>query len=148
MIEYVQQQNVLDSDCEAIVNTVNCYGKMGKGLALLYKRKFPQMFLAYKRACDEGKVKTGTMHLWKNPNGGWVINFPTKDHWRNPSQMEWIVLGLQNLVEVIKDKDIKSIAIPPLGCGLGGLEWYRVRGEIKRVHDHHWKDIRVVVYEP
>lgn len=147
MIEYTKG-NILDSDCEALVNTVNCFAVMGKGIALEFKRKFPAMFLEYKRDCNANKVKTGFMHLWKNPNGGWVINFPTKYHWRNPSQMEWIVTGLQHLVEVIKEKEIKSIAIPPLGCGLGKLNWYQVRAEIKRVHDHHWNDIRVVVYEP
>jgi O-acetyl-ADP-ribose deacetylase (regulator of RNase III) len=146
MIEYTKG-DILTSDCEAVVNTVNCYGKMGRGLALAFKRQFPAMFLAYKRDCDDGKVKTGSMHVWKNPNGGWVINFPTKDHWRTPSLMEWIVAGLDDLVQVVKQKEIKSIAIPPLGCGLGGLQWYQVRAEIKRVHDQHWKDIRLVVYE-
>jgi O-acetyl-ADP-ribose deacetylase (regulator of RNase III) len=147
MIEYVHG-NILESDCEAIVNTVNCYGKMGRGLALAFKRRFPAMYLAYKCACDGDRVRIGFMHLWQNPKGGWIINFPTKDHWRQPSQMDWIILGLQDLARIVKEKTIRSIAIPPLGCGLGGLHWYQVRAEIKRVHDQDLHDIRVVVYEP
>lgn len=155
MIEFVKG-DILESDCQALVNTVNCYGKMGKGLALLFKNKFPHMFNAYKNACRKKEVKTGQMHIWKNPESRtddkarpvYVVNFPTKDHWKQPSQMEWIICGLQNLVEEIKEKGITSIGIPPLGCGLGGLNWYQVRAEIQRVHDLHWSDIRVVVYEP
>jgi O-acetyl-ADP-ribose deacetylase (regulator of RNase III) len=147
MLEYVKG-DILESDCEAIVNTVNCYGKMGRGLALSFKRKFPAMFLAYKCACDSDKVKVGSMHLWQNPRGGWVVNFPTKDHWRQPSQMDWIVAGLQDLARIVKEQGIQSIAIPALGCGLVGLQWYQVRDEIKRVHDQNWKDVKVVVYEP
>lgn len=147
MIEFVKG-DILESDCEAITNTVNCYGKMGRGLALSFKRRFPAMFLSYKRACDDSKVKVGTMHVWKKPDGGWVVNFPTKDHWRQPSQMEWITAGLEDLARFVRENNIKSIAIPPLGCGLGGLQWYQVRGEIKKAHDKHWSEVRVVVYEP
>lgn len=147
MIEYVKG-DILESDCGAIVNTVNCHGKMGRGLALSYKRKFPAMFLSYKRDCDDGKVKTGQMHTWRSPCGLWVINFPTKDDWKSPSQIEWIVSGLRNLVDVVEEIGVDSIAIPPLGCGLGGLNWHQVRGEIKAVHDHYWENMRVVIYEP
>src|SRR4051812_45091695 len=104
MIEYVKG-DIIASDCEALVNTVNCVGKMGKGLALSFKRQFPEMFKAYKRACDENSVRTGRMHIWKGEKT--VINFPTKQHWRNPSRMEWIVQGLQDLVEVVKIQGIK-----------------------------------------
>lgn len=147
MIEFVKG-DILDSFCEAIVNTVNCHGRMGRGLALLFKRRFPAMFCAYKRDCDNDRVRVGTMHLWKNPLGGWVVNFPTKDHWREPSRMEWIVAGLQDLAAVVREKGIQSLAIPPLGCGLGGLHWYQVRAEIVRAHDQYWQDMKVVVYEP
>lgn len=146
MIEYIKG-NILDSNCEALVNTVNCYGKMGKGIALLFKHKFPKMFLDYKRACDENKVKIGKMHVWKDSER-LVINFPTKDHWRYPSKMEWIVLGLQDLVKTVQLHNIKSIAIPALGCGNGGLLWYMVKSEIKLIHDEHWNGINVTVYEP
>ncbi len=142
MIKFIKG-DIFESECEAIVNTVNCYGKMGKGLALEFKNRYPEMFLVYKRACDEGRVKVGKMHIWKN-----IINFPTKDHWRNPSKMEYITSGLQDLVEVIKEKGVKSIAIPPLGCGLGGLNFYLVKKQIEEVHEIHWKEISVVVYEP
>ena len=82
------------------------------------------MFLAYKRACDGGKVVVGSMPPWKNPGGGWVINFPTKEHWRQPSQLGWVVGGLEDLARVLRDQGIRSVAIPALGCGLGGLLWY------------------------
>lgn len=149
MIEFTKG-NILESDCQALVNTVNCFGKMGKGLALQFKKKFPEMFLAYKRACDFGQVQNGKMQLWKNPSPSpaFIVNFPTKDHWRNSSKMEWIVSGLEDLVAAVKKHEIKSIAIPPLGCGLGGLNWYLVREEIKKTHEKYWQDIKVVVFEP
>lgn len=147
MIEYTKG-DILESDCEALINTVNCHGRMGKGLALLFKKKFPKMFLAYKKACDRGQVKVGNMHVWKNPTPppSYIINFPTKDHWRNPSKMEWIVAGLQDLIAVIESTGISSVAVPPLGCGLGGLQWYLVRQEIKKSLGD--LDKRIVVYEP
>ena len=147
MIEFTKG-NILESGCEALVNAVNCRGKMSRGVALAFKRKFPSMFLAYKRACDGGKLVVGSMHPWKNPGGGWVINFPTKDHWRQPSQLEWVVSGLEDLARVLRGNGIRSVAIPALGCGLGGLLWYQVRAAIKQTHDRHWKDLKVVVYEP
>lgn len=146
MIEFLVG-DIFESDCEVIINPVNCYGKMGRGLALQFKQNFPSMFLSYKKACDEGNVKIGKMHTWKNPTGGWIVNFPTKDHWRNPSKLEWIVDGLQDLITFIKSQSIQSIALPALGAGLGGLPFYLVKNEIKKVHDQHWNDIKVVVYE-
>lgn len=149
MIKCIKGGDILQSDCQAIINTVNTKGVMGKGLALLYRKKYPDMFTAYRRACLDNKVKTGSMHLWKVPNQDkWVINFPTKDHWRNPSQMEWIISGLQNLVEIVKEKGFTSIAIPPLGCGLGGLHWYLVKKEILKVCEESFTDLRVEIYEP
>ena len=119
MINYIKDGDILSSDCEAIINTVNTVGVMGKGLALLYRKKYPEMFSEYRRACLAGEVKTGSMHLWKIPNENkWIINFPTKQHWQNNSQMEWIIEGLKDLAKIIKEKEIKSIAIPALGSGV------------------------------
>jgi O-acetyl-ADP-ribose deacetylase (regulator of RNase III) len=147
MIEFTKG-DILESGCEALVNAVNCRGKMGRGLALAFKKRFPAMFLAYKRACDAGRVAVGSVHVWQDPGGGWVINFPTKDHWRQPSKQEWVASGLEDLARVIRDNGIRSVALPALGCGLGGLLWYQVRAAIKKAHDMHWKDLKVVVYEP
>lgn len=149
MIKYIKGGDILSSDCQAIINTVNTKGVMGKGLALLYRKKYPKMFTVYRKACLEGKVKTGFMHLWKVPNEDkWIINFPTKQHWRANSQMEWIIEGLKDLVNVVKEKGIKSLAIPPLGCGLGGLHWYLVKKEIVQVCEAQLPDIRIEIYEP
>lgn len=149
MIKYIKGGDILSSDCQAIINTVNTHGVMGKGLALLYRKKYPKMFTAYRKACLDGKVKTGFMHLWKVPNEDkWVINFPTKQHWRNNSEMEWIIEGLKDLVKVVKEKEIKSLAIPALGCGLGGLPFYLVKKEIMKTHDEFWQDLTVEFYIP
>jgi len=136
--------DILKSDCEALVNTVNCFGVMGKGLALQFKKAFPEMFLAYKRDCDFKKVKIGKMHVWKGEKK-WIINFPTKYHWRYPSKMEWISEGLIDLVKVLRDNKIKSVAMPPLGCGFGGLHFYLVKKEIEKID---WSGITTEVYLP
>jgi O-acetyl-ADP-ribose deacetylase (regulator of RNase III) len=122
--------NIFDSTAEATVNTVNTKGVMGKGIALQFKKNFPEMFKAYAKACQENAVVIGKMHVWQNSamfGPRFVINFPTKDDWRHPSKIEYIQSGLQDLVGVIKDFNIKSIAIPPLGCGNGGLDWNLVK---------------------
>lgn len=146
MIEFTQG-NILESDCEALINTVNLQGVMGKGLALQFRKAFPEMYLAYKQYCYEGKLSIGTMHIWKHGDR-YIINFPTKDHWRNSSKMEYITKGLAGLNECIKELGVQSVAIPPLGCGCGKLLWYQVRGEIKKAHDQWWQNFRIVVYEP
>jgi len=134
MIHYTQG-NLFDSDAEVLVNTVNTVGVMGKGIALMFKERFPQNMLEYARACKANEVKTGQMfvtetHALLNPR--WVVNFPTKQHWRNPSKMEWITSGLEDLKQFIIEKNITSIAIPPLGAGNGKLAWNDVRLEIER----------------
>ncbi len=122
------------TDVDAIINTVNCVGVMGKGIALQFKKKWPANFKAYASACKAGDVKTGKMFVY---NAGalatlkYVINFPTKDHWRGKSQIEFVIDGLQDLVRVIRELGITSIAIPPLGCGNGGLEWSKVKSQIE-----------------
>jgi O-acetyl-ADP-ribose deacetylase (regulator of RNase III) len=146
MIEF-RQGDIFASGCESLVSPVNCVGKMGKGLALEFRRRFPKMFLDYKRACDSGRLKPGLMHVWSDDKVQ-VINFPTKDHYRDPSRLSYITSGLDDLIRVVEERNIRSLALPALGCGLGGLNWYHVRDEIVRCHDNHWKSLRVLVYEP
>ena len=134
MIEFTQG-NLLEARTEALVNTVNTEGVMGKGIALQFKQAFPAMFREYARACAAGEVKLGRMHvvdLGGQPGGPrWIINFPTKGHWRSKSQMADVEMGLQDLVRVIREAGIQSIALPQLGCGLGGLSWDQVRPRIE-----------------
>jgi O-acetyl-ADP-ribose deacetylase (regulator of RNase III) len=118
--------NLLDDDAQALINPVNTAAVMGKGLALAFKQRHPQAFTEYRSACSSGAVKPGRMHVVDlgalAPNR-YVINFPTKRHWRDPSRLGDIRLGLDHLVSVIGALEISSIAVPPLGCGLGGLDW-------------------------
>ena len=131
MTVHLTQGDLLARDnVDAIVNTVNCVGVMGKGIALQFKNKWPANFKAYKAACDAGEVRLGRMFVFDSggllkPN--FIINFPTKDHWRGKSDLESIRTGLEDLVQVIQRHQIRSIALPPLGCGNGGLDWEDVR---------------------
>lgn len=150
MINFISG-NILKSDCEAIVNTTNTIGVMGAGLALAFKKAYPKMYEDYRRDCFAGLVQTGKMHVWPIPtesNPKYIVNFSTKQNWRNPSKIEWIVSGLTDLVKTIKILDIKSIAIPALGCKNGGLNWTDVKNLIVNCHDSNWVDIRVDVYQP
>lgn len=144
MIEFTTG-DLFTSSCEALVNTVNTQGVMGAGIALEFKRRFPRMFVDYKRACQNGTLKPGTV-MSVRIDGVWVVNFATKDHWRDDSCLEWVEQGLGNLRHWIRSTQPGSIAIPPLGCGLGGLNWKDVRPMIER----HLGDleIRILVYEP
>ncbi|MDQ3508030.1 MAG: macro domain-containing protein [Actinomycetota bacterium] len=134
MIEY-RRDNLLDDDAEALVNTVNTVGVMGKGIALQFKKRFPENFKAYKRACEKEEVEVGKMFTFfvgnlNNPR--YIINFPTKEHWRGKSRIEYVEDGLEDLVREVEERGIKSIAIPPLGCGIGSLEWEEVRPLIEK----------------
>lgn len=149
MIEY-KSDDILKEDAEAIVNTVNCVGVMGRGIALQFKKAYPANFKSYVAACKKGEVQPGRMFVFATGeliNPRFIINFPTKRHWRGKSRMEDIESGLQALVEVIYDNNIHSIAIPPLGSGLGGLNWEAVK---QRLEDalRPLKDVRVVIFEP
>ncbi len=130
MISYAKG-NLLDTPTDALVNTVNCVGIMGKGIALAFKKAFPENYKKYKVACDKNEVEVGKMFITKEDDK-WIINFPTKQHWRDPSKIEWIKEGLSDLKLVILDHDIKSIAIPKLGCGAGGLDWSEVKPLIEK----------------
>jgi O-acetyl-ADP-ribose deacetylase (regulator of RNase III) len=149
MMRFVQG-NLLDAQVEALVNTVNTVGVMGKGIALMFKEAFPGNFRAYEDACKRKDVKIGRMFVTETralEGPRWVINFPTKKHWRQPSKLEWIVEGLADLRRVIQEHNIRSIALPPLGAGNGQLDWREVRPEVERIlGDLEGVDIHV--YEP
>ena len=150
MIRFVQG-NLLDAHTEAVVNTVNTVGVMGKGIALMFKEAFPANYREYEAACRRGDVRVGSMFVTERPsilgNPRWIINFPTKQHWRGNSRLEWIESGLRDLRRVITERNIRSIALPPLGCGNGGLEWHAVRPLIESVLDDR-TGVDVLVYEP
>lgn len=149
MIRYAQG-NLLDAEVEAVVNTVNTVGVMGKGIALMFKEAFPDNFRQYEAACKAKAVQVGRMFVTERRGligPTWIINFPTKKHWRQPSKLEWIVDGLKDLRVFIEQKAIKSIAIPPLGSGNGGLTWSRVRQTIEK-ELAGLEGVNVVVYEP
>lgn len=123
MIVSVTQGNILDSDAQTWTNTVNTVGVMGKGIALEFKRRFPEMYKDYVARCEAGQVKLGEPYLWTQLDGPWVLNFPTKDHWRSVSKLEDIVAGLEYLADRVDEWGIESLAVPPLGCGQGQLDW-------------------------
>lgn len=142
--------NLLESEAEALVNTVNTVGVMGKGIALQFKKAFPANFLKYSEACRSRKLISGTLLVTRENNSRGqekiIINFPTKQHWRYPSKYEYIHSGLTELVKIINAHKIKSIAIPPLGCGNGGLQWHIVKPMIENA----LKEINcnIIIYEP
>ncbi len=149
MITY-KTGNLLSENTEAIVNTVNCVGVMGRGIALQFKKRFPDNFKAYESACKREEVVPGKMFIFETGtliNPKFLINFPTKRHWRGASRMEDIESGLKDLVKIIKEREIKSIALPPLGCGLGGLDWNEVRVRIEAALSE-LTDVDVIVFEP
>ncbi|HXB59375.1 MAG TPA: macro domain-containing protein [Candidatus Acidoferrales bacterium] len=142
--------NLLEAEVEALVNTVNTEGVMGKGIALQFKKKFPAMFEAYQQACKAGEIKPGHMHVYERVdmlNPRYIINFPTKRHWRSPARIEDIRSGLLALGEEIRKRNIQSIAVPPLGCGNGGLDW----AEVLPIIQHElgsFQNVKVLVYPP
>lgn len=130
--------NLLETDAEALVNTVNTAGIMGKGIALQFKRAYPDMFKAYEAAAKRGELELGRVHVWHtNQLTGprVIINFPTKRHWRSRSKLSDIKKGLEDLIRVVDELELKSIAIPPLGCGNGGLDWRDVQPLIHKAFE-------------
>lgn len=113
--------DLFNADVQTIVNTINCVGIMGKGIALEYKKRYPQMFYRYKELCDYKLIKIGSLWLYKNEDK-WVLNFPTKDHWRNTTKIEYLELGLEKFIKTYKEKNITSIAFPLLGASNGKLD--------------------------
>ena len=149
MIEY-RTGDILKDESEALVNTVNCVGVMGRGIALQFKDAYPENFKEYAAACKRGDVKPGNMLVYETgrlTGPRYVINFPTKRHWRGKSRIQDIESGLKGLKEFLQEKHIRSVAIPPLGSGLGGLAWVDVRPLIDGAM-RELPDIRVTVYEP
>jgi len=149
MIEF-RSGDILKSETEALVNTVNCVGVMGRGIALQFRNAYPENFKAYAAACKRGEVQPGTMFVFDTGQltpPRYIVNFPTKRHWRGKSRIQDIVAGLTALAEVIRTKGIRSIALPPLGSGLGGLDWAaevrpRVEAALRPL-----ADVQIVVYE-
>jgi len=142
--------DILKSEADALVNTVNCVGVMGRGIALQFKNAFPENFKAYQAACNREAVQPGRMFVFETGQltpPRFIINFPTKRHWRGKSRVKDIEMGLVDLAKIIRDRGIRSIAVPPLGSGLGGLEWAEVRPLIERALGG-LDSVRVLVYEP
>ncbi|GHT13665.1 Appr-1-p processing protein [Bacteroidia bacterium] len=149
MIHYIKG-NILESDAQALVNTVNTVGVMGKGIALQFKKAFPNNFRAYQVACEQKEISVGKLFVTKdsNLNSGEkiIINFPTKKDWRKPSEYSFIEDGLDDFLKTIEKYQIKSVAIPPLGAGNGGLEWEKIKHIINKKLGS--VDMDILVYEP
>ncbi len=148
MITY-KTGDIIGEDAEALVNTVNCVGVMGRGIALQFRKAFPDNFDAYAAACKQGQVQPGRLFVFETGQMSprYIINFPTKRHWRGKSRMDDIEAGLVALTKEIRERHIGSIALPPLGCGLGGLDWAAVRPRIDaRLGEFH--DLKAVVFKP
>ncbi|GJL62587.1 MAG: Appr-1-p processing protein [Nitrospirales bacterium] len=149
MIAY-KKGDILTEDVEALVNTVNCVGVMGRGIALQFKNAFPGNFNAYAVSCKRNEVQPGRMFVFETnqlTNPRYIINFPTKRHWKGKSRLEDIDAGLIALTKEIRTRHIQSIAIPPLGSGLGGLKWTQVRPRIEAALKEI-SDLNVVIFEP
>lgn len=155
-IQY-RYDDMFESQADALVNPINCVGTMGAGLAREFKRRFPGLNDHYVAAAARREVKVGRILVFPTLDQSgrgprYIFNFPTKDQWRNPSQLEWIVSGLVNLSEVCEDLKVQSIAIPALGCGLGGLDWEPVKDAIshafRSTFDHRRGLLTVYVYPP
>ena len=149
MIE-LRTGDIFEADVEALVNSVNCVGVMGRGIALQFKNAFPENFKAYEQACNRDEVQPGRMFVYesgKMTNPRYIINFPTKRHWRAKSRIEDIESGLDALTDEIRARNIRSIAIPPLGSSLGGLDWADVRPRIETALGK-LEDLQVLLFEP
>lgn len=142
MIKYIRG-NLFNSKMQTLTNAVNCVGVMGAGMALEFKNRYPRMFLTYKKMCDLRLLDIGKLHIHKEKSK-WILNFPTKKDWQNPSKIEYIEEGLQKLVETYKEKGITGLAIPQLGCSNGGLNW----NEVKPIMEYYLSqlDIPVEIY--
>lgn len=136
-----RRTSILESTAQTLVNTVNCVGVMGKGLAKAFKTRDPAMYKAYKSICERKLLEPGKLWLWQGSNG-WVLNFPTKQHWRNPSRMEWIEAGLKKFVAEHVERGITEVSFPRLGCGNGNLNWRDVRP----LMEHYLGKVDIAVY--
>ncbi|MEO3777206.1 macro domain-containing protein [Micromonospora sp. B11E3] len=146
----ISHGNLLTADAEALVNTVNTVGVMGKGIALQFKRAYPANYAAYRAACAAKEVRLGEMFVFDSARLGprrYVINFPTKGHWRAASKLRDIETGLTDLVRVVRERGIPSVAVPALGCGNGGLDWEHIRPLIERAFAE-LPGVRVLLFPP
>ena len=149
MIRY-KNGDILSETADALVNTVNCVGVMGRGVALQFKRAFPDNFEAYAARCKRDQIQPGTVFVFETGTvipPHYIINFPTKRHWRGKSRIEDIESGLESLAQEIRSRGIRSIAIPALGSGLGGLHWPNVRQRIEAALSV-FEDVEILVFEP
>lgn len=142
--------DLFEADVDAIVNTVNCVGVMGKGLALAVKRRYPEAYREYVIACVAGKLDIGKVLTYEIPEGRhrFLIHVPTKKHWQFPSKMPWIQKGVRALITELQARQIKSVAVPALGCGEGGLRWESVAPLIWQLFQAYAPDIDLVLYAP
>jgi len=136
-----RRTSIFESPAQTLVNTVNCVGVMGKGLAHAFKEREPDMFKAYKRICAKHALEPGKLWLWRG-KGSWVLNFPTKIHWRNPSKIDWIEQGLAKFVSAYVDQGITEISFPQLGCGNGNLDW----SEVRPLMEHYLANLPIAIY--
>lgn len=148
MLKFIKQGDIFTSKAQAICNAVNCVGVMGGGLAAHFKRRYPEMFADYAKYCAEKKLKPGGIHVWTPKTPPCIFNVATKDDWLQNSLYEWVADGLKNIAYEAHYLGIPSIAVPALGCGLGGLEWDRVKKLIEEADAQHWQGLDVEVYEP
>lgn len=144
------QGNILHAEADVLVNTVNLQGVMGKGVALAFKKAFPNNFNEYVKACQEKRIAIGKIFVSQTDliSPRYIVNFPTKKHWRYPSKIEYIEAGLQDLVQWIEKHPIRSIALPPLGSGQGKLEWQLVKSLLQKYFNNLSSSIEILIYEP
>lgn len=146
MIHYVKM-DIFESPAQVLVNTVNTVGVMGKGIAKQYKQLYPEMFREYQKFCEKGLLGIGKLWIYKTDKK-WIMNFPTKKHWRNPSRVEYIESGLEKFVKTYQEKGIRSISFPPLGCGNGGLDWDNVVKPLMEKYLKGLDDIEIFIHVP
>lgn len=147
-VKFISKGDIFASKAQAICNAVNCIGVMGGGLAYLFAKRFPAMNEDYKRCCAAKELKPGGIHVFSLDQDKYVFNVATKDDFTRDSQYEWIVTGLKNIAAEASRHGITSVAVPALGCGLGGLEWSKVKKIIEEIAPEHWSSLEVEVYEP
>lgn len=141
MLNYLTE-SIFDSPAQTLVNPVNTVGVMGKGLALEFKRRYPEMFTQYKQLCDRKELVVGTLWLYKSPTK-WVLNFPTKAHWRSPSKVAYIQAGLREFIDTYAGLGIESIAFPQLGSGLGGLDF---DSQVRPLMEEYLSSLAIDIY--
>lgn len=148
----IKQGNLFNSNCKTLVNTINCSAAMGKGIALEFKQRYPNMYRNYVERCNQNLVRVGYPYLYHHAQSDrYVILFPTKQHWRDGSQYQWLIDGLKYLVNRINENlwpELTSIAFPPLGCGNGGLDWQEVLPLMTEQLSKLNSDMLIEIYEP